>query len=1325
MYPARTKRTSAGGFALVIALAMMAFMLLLLVALSSLVTVETQRARAELEQFEARQNAIFGLRLAVARLQALTGVDRVATSRAEAIGTVVEGEGEEEEVTDDEVLVHASKRYWTGVFPVDQTIPHETLRTLGQWLVSGSPQSVDDIGQADADAAILLSFTNSGDESEVKVMAPRKAIEEDDSGGGVQGHYAYWISDESMKAKINVVNPLAELDPDDTDNSWQFASAQRFGAERVEGLGGFSVLYDRTSGADFDPYVMDRIISVGDLGLVGLADEDLDLGSRVMDLTTHSWGVLSDSRNGGLKRDLTTFFERPTTFAAYEFMVPEDIEDWEKDGKRTNVNQLTILLLHARGPSWELLRDYAHIYRELGPTGDSLAPRIGIGGSPPEGGLTMSNFATTMTIAPVLLYQGLTFGLQLVREGSEFVALTNLERDDLAILAEDDPVGGITDSKVKSNGDIQMFERVYYRIELTVEPVVALWNPFDVQLEAQHYLIEFNFSNGLWGAQPALYLVNTSIGEWVSLHSTESPTTALSYDEGADRWFVFPDDFGTPYDNFTDLFTSTERNSNNLISKIEQLNQWSFHLTEVFPEFVEQWQDQMEFDSYGRHLSGYNGYAVRVGTSNQYIPGAKIHNMNFAMRDVVLEPGEIKWYTLQGSNLAYLPENRILTEGFHGGYVAMPIVDSVGWRTTSQGQVDEGDTGGGTYRYLRPGYMSGSFDRRAPWVDQSGVERSWIDIGRVIIDVPLDSSPGVRYMGMDGVTLGLGHRSGQYSVALRMLSSNPSGGNLVPYLEFPFGDGTELNKDNETWTRVRYVNVFPAGNSQANQVAVVNPEGWRRELLSTGIHMLSPSQDTVNFGATTHNTGVKILSAHNVLSGYNGWNEYRDPSLGSADTERLGYRSSATYGFALEYAPTNAFDQYRLWHEAAIVRESADNPEYRAVLFHLPREELFSVGQFQHLPISRSPWDPTYVVGNSFASPWIPADSTWVYLRRTESTDPLVANFTLHDRSYYINNALVDSTFFSTWRPGSDPQPKNRRLVVISPLAASQSLSYTDADTVAARLVVNGPFNVNSTSVEAWKALLGSMNLQALKFRDVGAEATVEMEGLRNPFLRSPKPSGGPAKQPEGGQFPAGDSAYWRGFRELDDEQIAELAEAIVAEIRKRGPFRTIGEFVNRRPGPASSPEALRGTIQAAIEAQSSESDNPINPPVSFGNVEPGGGSVINEGNYAFPEAALGPRHEAAPGFLTQADVLSPLLPVLTARGDTFVIRAYGDVVRPGDDSVTSRAVCEAVVQRLPEYVDPSDGASVAPDDLTSEFNARFGRRYVILQVRWLNEDEI
>lgn len=93
---------------------------------------------------------------------------------------------------------------------------------------------------------------------------------------------------------------------------------------------------------------------------------------------------------------------------------------------------------------------------------------------------------------------------------------------------------------------------------------------------------------------------------------------------------------------------------------------------------------------------------------------------------------------------------------------------------------------------------------------------------------------------------------------------------------------------------------------------------------------------------------------------------------------------------------------------------------------------------------------------------------------------------------------------------------------------------------------------------------------------------------------------------------------------------------------------------------------------------------------------------------------------DGAPGVLSQADLLTAIAPVLTARGDTFRIRAYGEAGPTNGSKV--KAWCEAVVQCVPEYLDTADMPWATP---SKPVNTRFGRRYEIVSFRWLSQSEI
>ena len=118
---------------------------------------------------------------------------------------------------------------------------------------------------------------------------------------------------------------------------------------------------------------------------------------------------------------------------------------------------------------------------------------------------------------------------------------------------------------------------------------------------------------------------------------------------------------------------------------------------------------------------------------------------------------------------------------------------------------------------------------------------------------------------------------------------------------------------------------------------------------------------------------------------------------------------------------------------------------------------------------------------------------------------------------------------------------------------------------------------------------------------------------------------------------------------------------------------------------------------------------------------------------YPNPKAATGSRYAGIPGYVMQSDLLQGLAGSLSARGDTFLVRAYGESIA-ADGTVAAKAWCEAVVQRVPDYVDPADDPArklrragqppgAAPD--LQPLNEKFGRRFHITSFRWLNHDEV
>jgi len=142
---------------------------------------------------------------------------------------------------------------------------------------------------------------------------------------------------------------------------------------------------------------------------------------------------------------------------------------------------------------------------------------------------------------------------------------------------------------------------------------------------------------------------------------------------------------------------------------------------------------------------------------------------------------------------------------------------------------------------------------------------------------------------------------------------------------------------------------------------------------------------------------------------------------------------------------------------------------------------------------------------------------------------------------------------------------------------------------------------------------------------------------------------------------------------------------------------------------------AKYGALQAALE----------DPKVDINNDYRGGAKELTAAdiagtNYKFRDAALGSRYQGTPAYINQADLLTPIAPIMQARSDTFIIRGYGEARSADGTRITAKAWCEAVVQRVPDHVDPADLPEVARDQLQSQANRLFGRRFVIRSFRWL-----
>ena len=248
---------------------------------------------------------------------------------------------------------------------------------------------------------------------------------------------------------------------------------------------------------------------------------------------------------------------------------------------------------------------------------------------------------------------------------------------------------------------------------------------------------------------------------------------------------------------------------------------------------------------------------------------------------------------------------------------------------------------------------------------------------------------------------------------------------------------------------------------------------------------------------------------------------------------------------------------------------------------------------------------------------------------------------------------------------------------------------------------------MNSTSVAAWSALLrGNKDL-----------AIQSLQGTTDSATGTPFPLSSSVSD-------TASNNGWEKLSRLSDDDISNLAAKIVDEVRSRGPFMSLSDFVNRRITNDSS--SAQGALQEAIEQAG------INSGIRANTSD----TIPNYSDYSsfFPYADVGDRNNATgiPMEINQANILLPIAPKLTARSDTFKIRAYGEVTSIGGGVV--KAICEATVQRVPEYVNPVDepwrenyANPLSPTGAAQldSINQAFGRRFKVVNLRWLDQAEI
>lgn len=292
------------GFALLITITLLAFLVILLVGLATYTRVETAIAGNTQRQAQARENALFALNVALGQLQKHAGPDQRVTATGQAAGG-------------------ANAKNFSGVW--DATGTGTTPLT---WLVSGSesaaatPDTVlaaalDPATSATADQEFLV-----GDKT-VSDRADRvKVLKQDITAVGVPGQtgtprigrYAWWVGDQGVKAPVAVPDASAAVDyAPFGDGTSQTDLGRRIRQQIALGAGAA----DASGNPVFEPRDANNVPLVASQKITALNQvaflknaSNTQLGLSRIQQNFQAWSptnfaVLANTKLGGLRQDLS------------------------------------------------------------------------------------------------------------------------------------------------------------------------------------------------------------------------------------------------------------------------------------------------------------------------------------------------------------------------------------------------------------------------------------------------------------------------------------------------------------------------------------------------------------------------------------------------------------------------------------------------------------------------------------------------------------------------------------------------------------------------------------------------------------------------------------------------------------------------------------------------------------------------------------------------------------------------------------------------------------------------------------------------------------
>lgn len=1404
-------------FALILAIGAMAFMVLLTLTLSSIVSAKLRLMNAQKDAHAARSNAILGLSVALSELQKTLGKDNAISFQASIFDS--------EPTTP--AIDGVSSPYYVGALKVEnenakispqdlqdeQRAIIDKIRMGGSdenvsWLVSSQKrmtnptvQSIDDLNEETvtlSEFKVLTQYPDSFGASANKqqngqtvTVRAGKVVLGNSADSPSEGAYAWYISDESLKAKLNVFRPEEYLDKDgnktNTEDPKKFEAPsdtripQSINVSFIDELVPFSLNAFLSDYQESNANTMQKLTSMDELPLV---DSSLANWAKENknDFTLSSVGIPADVTQGRLKEDLSAYLDGGYGLQDDEVIV-------RGNGKKSDSEY--------KGPDLGL-KDY-----------DEYLPRFGHLKDYTQIAIDKKGFtAAVQPEAANLRSSNPKHGISPIISRVQFMFL---------------PVYTTTasDGLWDINSPIN--------ISLAIYPRIWIWNPHNVAIDTSDYKIQLNM--------PFIFrMLDREVGENAMYYNAYTRWRRYEVKEGEGRvldetwrgkvsyqssamlgrfsdFLTAKADNGAPVLNFqvkslklmpgecvelTRADNATEDSTGMALYKDSDISSLSGSDNLLQVGISVSASGENETDQIG--MLAHKAFRIRLKKTNAELemspknvpvefanavydksrgcltvttetakyelePVSNFREENFGEVQLVNKPYLHANYYVWCGRSNYMVSNtvsaRIGYELYSGSNQRLFVNDFTEW--DSQTSIST-STNKNCYRYLwgdtrfvydrlNLDYARPSESARNAAVADTNFESMLVNDASVLEDVQLTYEEV---------------KNNNYQVVFRGRDFDDDSGKLYQAAFWSWHTGVAVQVYGFRMTEVGNLSnpIFLGGNLRAASVIDGN----------------IGSSNVLRRSTQNYSIGSKLSASNSITHTFMGWHTAWTNTKGSFswDNGQIMKDSLINSSDKLIQAYAAENDGRRFGHPFFLSGEGTYSYEYQAcALFDYPRTkyDIMSLGNFVHANLSFFHGQPTYAFGESYASPYLDRDEI-------VGDSSIYANENI-DISYILNSSMWDRFYLSTL-PKSDSKDltigarlsNTRHFVKSLPDEISNIVGSDQAfKNSAAYIGIDGAFNVNSTSYEAWRAVLGGM-LGTKKTTITEEEINSGEQNINDPSnLAMPNPGSiNPITIPSEDDTSSGRYLTYKDMmvgRIITEPEIDQLAREVVAEVKRRAPFFSLADFVNRRlynygdiKDTDMNYQSLMGTLAAAIHRATQDKERPsyffndqsldinmakastpestnINDTdeneshsqttsvvTALNNNVSGGkskdlGECVKQNSEQYREAAMGApidgdiwawRIAGSRGLLNQADLLSMLGPVITVRGDTFTIRAYGECKNRMTGAV-SKAYCEAVVQRSSEPVKPND-------DLTAP-QSPFGRRFNIVSFRWLTPAEL